>query len=153
MVTKQRCKTFSLPQAAIQTSVVVRMQSCDSAAPSDLVLDHLILQSPLLNLNTSISSTDKIQILQVKWIKFRNFDISTVIQRRQQLTCQQRSTLMVSYEGCNRPVGVGEGFASKLEQRHMLFRHQLGKDALKMVVSWSVKVLASTFNKDKSSSR
>ena len=52
---------------------------------------------------------------------------------------------MVSYEGCNRPVGVGEGFASKLEQRH-----QLGKDALKMVFSWRVKVLAS---KDKSSSR
>ena len=74
--------------------------------------------------------------------------VCTVIQRR-----QQRSTLMVSYEGYNRPVGVGEGFASKLEQRHMLLRHQLGKDALKMVVSWSVKVLASTFNKDKSSSR
>ena len=61
------------------------------------------------------------------------------------LSAKIHTILMVTYEGCNRPVGVGEGFASKLEQRH-----QLGKDALKMVFSWRVKVLAS---KDKSSSR
>ena len=30
-------------------------------------------------------------------------------------------------------MSVGEGFASQLQQRHILFKHQLGKDALMMV--------------------